>query len=1497
MVKKLLKILKWTAAGILLLLLLSYLALRTSWAQTFITQKISHSIASKLHTRIEVGGVDIEFFTKVVLEDVYVEDLHQDTLLYAKKIKLDIGSFSYSKKNIFLKDILLQGSKINLKKYRQDTVMNLRFIVDYFAPKDTAKKDTTGWKVGYGGITLDDVSFRLKDEHDTSRTTAMNFSDLKVSGLHAKFSELKFDVDTIRTHIEYLNFKEKSGFEMKDMSAAVKVSPAGINLNGLLLKTANSYMETDLAFSTRSLDDFNDLENKVKLKAEFKGAKINLKDIGYFSSSLAGADKEIILTGDLSGKISELRGKDMQIVFGGSSHYYGDFDITGLPDIDETFMHFNIRELAATRRDLMQIPAPPFSEGKKLFIPENIGLLGLAKFKGSFTGYYYDFTAYGKLFSALGGVSMDVSLKQDPGTKVESYSGKIRSEEFDIGRFLSVSSMGKVSMDAQVDGTGLRKENANARLKGTISSLDFNGYRYHNVDLEGTLAKKVFNGKLKVEEENADLAFDGSVDFSKSPVTLDFISQVSKLNFAALHFVKSDKFMSIASVIHINLKGDNIDNVTGIVQFNDTYYAQGKELYPLKNFDLRINEVNNVKSVRLESDFADASLSGKITVSELPASLGTFALNFIPTLRKEKEKKKKAAGRTEQDFIYTIQLKKTDAVTGIFLPSAKLSPGGKITGRFSSSANDFSLTGSIPGMELSGNRMKNVNIDSYSTKDKLSLHITSSRFSVSDSSSFDNINFSAEAAKDTVHLNLAWDNNSSPQFYATLPAYISFSEKPRIKIHLLDSKLMINDSLWTVSPGNEIIIDTASYAVKDLAFHYHDQLVKIEGAVSHKREDQLYVILNGFNLKNFNVLAQRSGLTINGFISGNASVANIMEPNPLFSSSLDFKTLKINNEDFGSGTVVSIWDKRKDAISLNGSLSRGIVPNISFSGYYYPNKTSDNLDMDAELTNFRMIFFEPYLKSVFSTFRGQLSGKVSVKGNLNQPKINGYAVVQAKNLHVDYLGMTYNIPSDTIWIEPNSFGLRNVKLYADGYKTPAIINGKVYHNNFKNFQVDFDILADKFICMRTTARDNNLFYGKAFLSGTINIFGFTDDVIYIDAVVKTEKVLNMKGEKELTEVHIPLSGPSEVSEADYITFVKKGEKPEKTKDYRVQLSGLVLNFQLEMTPDAKVELIFDEKVGDVISGTGSGNLKMEINTHGSFGMYGDYLIEDGSYLFTLKNVINKKFRIEKGSLIKWSGDAYNADVDLSAIYSLRTSLTPLFPPSVYPTGDYSKRYPVDCKLIMRGKLLQPDLSFDVALPTVDDNTKQTVKNLLNTEQEMNKQVFALLMLGSFVVPPEYSAYKTDNPTAGTTGASTGSELLSNQLSNWLSQISKEFDVGVHYRPGDQLTSDEVQLALSTQLLNDRLSIEGSVGNNTSAATRVENSSNVVGDANVEYKVSSDGKLRVKAFNKANDNNITNPNAGTYTQGVGVSYKQEFETIGELYRRYLGWMGGAKKKKT
>lgn len=561
-------------------------------------------------------------------------------------------------------------------------------------------------------------------------------------------------------------------------------------------------------------------------------------------------------------------------------------------------------------------------------------------------------------------------------------------------------------------------------------------------------------------------------------------------------------------------------------------------------------------------------------------------------------------------------------------------------------------------------------------------------------------------------------------------------------------------------------------------------------------------------------------------------------------------------------------------LNIDAIVRRGNLETIHIDGAI--EQPGSQFDISCRLDKLRLDALDPYFAGIFSDFKGLASGNLQLSGNADSPVINGALSFDRTSFKVDYLNTRYGF-ADALKISNNQLYFKDISIL-DMEGNSAKLNGNIYFNRLRDLTLAVDLQPDGLLMLDTKSTDNPDFFGKAYGTGRVNIKGNLDNIL-IEVNARSVKNTRMSIPVKYTKV------------ADNYTFVKfaqraEGIKAETRPDYKVDLNGLVLDFDLQLTPEAEVQIIFDEKMGDIIKGRGNGNITMEINTKGAFNMFGDYTITEGDYLFTLQNVINKKFTISPNSTITWKGKPLEADLNIDAYYRVKTSLYNLFFDE--KLEEYKKRIPVECRLTMTDKLTNPDIGFGIVLPTADFETRNKLQERISNEDELTRQFLSLLVMNSFYVDPgarqsDGSEVASANPLGVTT-----SELLSNQLSHWLSQINNNIDVGVNYRPGDELTTDEVELALSTQFLNDRVSLHtnfdfGGTQVQTDQSTTPSNTNNIVGDFVLEYNITQNGKLRMKVFNRANDDLYDEKS--DYTQGVGLFYKEDFDNVQELLTRY------------
>jgi len=1436
--------------------------------QNYLTQKAATYLSKQLNTKVSVGKVGITFFLNIVLEELNIQDLKQNNILDINKLEINLKQISFREKFITIDYIHLFDTDIGLIKYVGETDFNFQFIVDYFSAEEKDEKSDSDWRFSILGLKLSNINFVLQDNNEQFITRGIDFNNLGISSLNADIQNISISNDTINAYIKNLSCEDRSGFKLNNLSAFVSVSTSFLNIERAFLKTENSDINLDLRFDYDTYSAYNFFVDSVNMDIVLKKSKLHIEDIAYFAPNLFGMNNSISIDGQFRGKVSNLRGRNVDIKFGKFTHFNGGFTSMGLPDIDNTFINFNANILTTTISELNTFKLPSKDASSTLNIPAELYKLGFVTFTGNYTGFINDFVANGSFKTNLGLIKSDISLKTNKNNTL-LYNGYLAVNQFNLGAILDMQAqLGKISFDFMIKGEGIDLDNADVTLNGKISSLEYNNYAYKNIDISGDLFKKRFEGYIEISESNIDLDFQGIIDLSKEKPVFDFSADLNYIKLDKLNIVASDVPIEFSAYFKCRFSGNDIENIGGIFILSNIIYSEGNNLLHIDQLHItNTANTNNYKRVALNSSIFDGYLDGFFNYKDLPYAFEEFIRSYLPSFSKETNNIEKS---NTTRFNFDFNVRNANSLTDFFMPSLHLSDDFYIKGQFDCSDKSFGLEAAAKSIFVNNIHIKNWQLKSYPENNILKLRTNAKQIVFNKNMLIDDLVIKSQSKEDSILFDINWYNKSlNIRNSGDIAGQISFVKSPIIELNFKKSHVYINDSLWVLNTKNKIVFDSNAIAFTNMLFKHNNQMVMIDGVLSDDPDNQIDILFDKFDISDFNPLIKNQGVILDGILSGKISLFDVYNSFG-FISDISINQIEINNDRLGNLILKTSWDKLNNRINIASDIiyvgSVGENTPFKASGYYYPSPDKNYFDITAELENFRLKLLEKYVSSFSSDFRGFATGTLHLKGTPDQPELTGKLNLRRAGIKVDFLNTTYNF-SDEVIINKDAIIFENVVLN-DVHGGKAILDGRITHDNFKNFALNLGFKLQNLLCLNTNVSQNDLFYGTAFASGNLHIHGPVEK-INIDINAKTERN---------TRFFLPLEGPSEITENKFISFIVKDTISIKDESILADSDfDMNLNFELEVTPDAEVQIIFDSQIGDIIRARGSGNLKMEINMLGDFNMFGEYIIEDGDYLFTLQNIINKRFRINKGSQINWSGDPFNALTDIKAVYQVRTPLYDLFISTADSSSEYKKRVPVNCLLGMSGSLFNPDISFDIELPASDENTKNLLRSTINSEAEMNRQMFALLALNRFLPPAGLNEFSNVGIATGLEATST--ELLSNQLSNWLSQISNDFDIGVNYRAGDELTSDEVEVALSTQLFNDRVIIDGSVG--TSAGN--QKTSQIVGDVNVEVKLTDDGKLRMKFYNKSNTFDILKNNA-PYTQGIGVFYRREFDKFYELYKK-------------
>lgn len=1463
-----------------------FFAIRSYAFQTWLGKKAGEYISAELGNTVTIETIRIDFFSQATLGNVLLTDKHRDTL-FAGTISVNVKELDINQHRLAIDHVKLSHATCKIIRYKNDSTLNFNFLSDYFAGNGSDTTKGPPWSIDYGGLDLDNISFTYRDERQEQTVSQnMNYSNLVFTRTCGKISNLKIHGDTILATITNLSTKEQCGFELKSLTCSAEVSGKRLFCDSTTLRTSNSLVKGRIDFKYDTWEDYTDFLNKIRLDSRLDDSTcVSFADISPFTSELNGLQEKLCVSGRVKGLISDLRLSNFRLSYGNHTRFVGDLNISGLPDITTSFVHFNAKEIACSYNDLINIPAYPFHSGQKIQVPTELKKFGVISYRGKFDGFVNDFTTYGRFNTALGKIDSRLNIKLGEKAEDISYNGKLSTENFYLGELFGMQNLKNLSLSCEIKGKGIDIHSLDATIEGDVQQLSYNGYPYHSIKLNGNISHQVFTGLLTSADPNADFDFNGTINFNNKVPEMDFISTINRLNLTKLNFFESKADSGIlSSQILINLKGASIDNLSGQINFDDTRYATSTKKYKLSTFNLLLEQNTSDKKVKLNSEYVNGIVRGDFNLSNLGNAfekmLGYYYPSFFTKQLKPYNSRKSTEKTSGDEFVFKFTVKKFNTLRDLFLPDLMLDPGTVADGNFSARENKLNLQFSSPKFRYSSFTANNLLLILNQSGQTVLAETSGESIFIGDSLSLDNFNVAIKSTDRDAQYSADWDNLKTPSVKGEIKGGMMYRDSI---FNFVTEKInvTVNDSTWTlVNPSKLSVMPQGKFEVNECHFKNHQQEINVAGKLTQHKDDSLTVFVSNLVLKQFNPALKAIGLRLEGVLNGDISLSNA-GGNFVFDGELDATEFSLNENFLGEvflGTNYLAGDK---LIKINGytaASDNGVrARNISFGGIYYLDKRDESLDLSFKADPANLRILNPFLKDILTINRAYVYGEGKIHGTPDNIKIEGKLKFSNNcEIKVDYTNVTYRIIGGEIEIMPDQIRFSDIAIRESGIgfvpKPQGYVNGNIFHNNFSRMQIDYDVTYRNMLVLNTTEKENSTFYGRVYGSGNMGIYGFLNK-------------LHMQVRDTTTagsRFFLPLDGPAEVSDDDFVKFVKK----DTTKVIETPITGFDLDLNIYATPQATAQIILDKRNGDMLTAQGRGDINMRINTLGKFEMFGNYNITKGNYLFTLENVINKKFEIEPGSNISWSGNPFNAEIDITTTYKQRASVAPL----LNDAGEaYKGRFPVDCKLLITGKLFSPLINFGFDFPNIDANAKARIANVLSDEAELNRQVFSFMLFRSFVTPAIFNT-NGGGVTANDAAASTGSEMLSNRVSSFLNQQFgnltglKDVQLGLNYRPGNQNNSEGVDLALSKQFLNNKVSVDGNFGVNSNQTT---NTNGLIGDVNINYKLSDDGRYRLKGFNRTNDNTQVTTAGGPYTQGVGFFYREEFETFNQLFKIYLG----------
>ncbi|MDR3705012.1 MAG: translocation/assembly module TamB domain-containing protein [Paludibacteraceae bacterium] len=1460
--KKVAKILIISITALLFLLGTMVAFLQCESVQNYLAHTATDYFSTKLGTKVQIGSVDIELFNKVSLKQVYIADQKGDTLIYADKIKMIFKPFQLIRNRFVCNGLNIQGLRGRLVIDKKK-VFNLTFLLNAFKSKDTTKSKIT-YRIENVRLRNSRISF--DNENFPYKGNQFDDKHVFVTKLNADISLHKLNSQYLIADLEDISLHEKSGFTLKNFTTSITAD----SKKALIEKTKIELPNSKITFSpiTITYGSFDKLKKnlgKVHLRFTLNPSKIHLADLKAFVPVFKGTRGDVLASTDFQGSFSNLKIKNLNLSYSNLLSMQGDFELSGLPDLKETLVYAKIKDVKTDNGKLQDFLSQ--LQGKPVILPEQFNKLGAIHYKGSISGFFNNLVIYGALRTNMGLLSTDILLEVLPSFEGLNYSGSIHAQNLKTALLLNdKSSLDNLSFNLSSKGSILPSGEVKGDVSGLISSMMYKNYNYKNITLKGNFDKKGFEGKVNLDDPNAKLDFNGMIDFTKKMPSGNFQLSVKQLNPNKLNLTKAYPDLSLAFNISTDFSGESMEKTNTNVFIDSLYlFNKDKEVF-IKKIYVKSILNDTASTLSINSDLVTGIVKGRYSFANLVDNVSSMLNNYLPSLEKGNGSVKI---HPINNFVFHFSKFNIDKLADLLNIHVTLDAETSISGYYNDKTQKFRVEVISPLVTWGKNSYSNLNLLCVNPTDAINLTTTSN---VNQNTK---LNFSSRIANDSVLLNLGWADKTN--FAGDVNVLTMFSRndenKLQAQVQIQPSKVIMKDSTWNIQKSL-ITTDFKSINVSNFAVEHQNQFIKIHGIASSRQTDSLFVNLQSVQLNYVLDLLKVREPKMEAMVSGNCVATNVLDHITLLLD-VSGKDFSFNNSLWGDVKLKSSWDELHKRIVAKGVVYTSTDTIAHLDGDYYSKKDSMNFMADAKAL--KADFLRYYLDSTLQNISGVATGKVRIFGSLKHILFDGDVAVRDGKFDIDYLKTSFHF-ADTVHLRPSEISFNNVKVF-DKENHTAIFSGKLTHNSFKNMRFNFNVTCKNMLAMNTTQKDNPSFYGKAYATGRVRIQGETGKVVLtVDA--KTEPH---------TKVYIPMQRSAVATENTFVQYVsnrnqKSAGKVDSQKQVavRVPKSSFRVNLQIEATPDAEVIMATDQLGGDMIKASGTGNIRIDYDRNSDLKLYGNYEVEKGEYIFTLQQVIRKTFAIRQGGTIRWSGNPYLAIINLNAVYTVPSvSLLDILDESQLE-GVARTSVPVNCLLGLTGDLMQPTIKFDLELPS-DAELQRRIKNIVNTEEMMNREMLALLVMSRFYKPDYLQTSKTG---VGTEMVSVLTTTVSGQLNSWLSQLGNKINVGVNARLGngqDLSNGGEYEVAVMYQP-NNRLVINSNLGYRNDVLNMTN--SNFVGDVDLEYKLNKSGKLRAKAYTHSADNYYYTTGTAKTTQGVGLLYREDFNTFSELLRHYF-----------
>ncbi|MFS4469308.1 translocation/assembly module TamB domain-containing protein [Maribacter sp. 2210JD10-5] len=1430
------------------------LVLSLPYVQTQLAKYATNTINKEFGTNISIDKLKASLISwDTALEGVYVEDYQKDTLFYIDELKtsiLSIGNLAQGR--LEFGDIAINKLNFKLKTYYGERNTNLEVFIDKLDDGKPRKPGTPPFFLSSSFVDIKESKFQYIDAN-LENDQVLDFKNLNI-----KAGTFQILGPEVSTDIDRMSFFSKRGISVENLATNFKYTKQQMRFDSLNIKTPKSTLDGNLLFNY-DRKDFQDFLNKVKVVADFKESTVAFDEVNLLYDEF-GRGKVATLSTNVNGVLNDLNMEDL-FLFTDNTGIRGDFNFKNLFNKQKAFiLDAKMKNVTSSYYQLNALL--PNLIGNSL--PSTLSKLGQFTVRGDALITESSVEAKVNLNTRIGSSYVDMVLSNFNDIDEASYKGFISLIDFDLGDFVERKSLGKTTLDFNVEGQGFVKDKLNTEVIGQVYSIEFNNYNYKDLKVSGILKEQLFDGSLVSNDENIQFNFKGLADFAEERNNFNFVASVAYADFKKLNFI-NDSVSVFKGDVNMDINGTNLDNLVGDVNFANTNYQNVNDTYYFDDFTISSKfENDSVRTININSpDIITGFMKGNFKVRELGKlvqnSLGSVYTNYRPF---------KITGGQNLSFNFKIYNKIVD----VFFPEVKFDPNTFIKGKIVADDGDFKLNFESPSIVAYGNEADNIEIKIDNKNPLFNTFVSVGDLTTPyyDLKDFNLIN---TTLKDTLFFRSEFKGGSELNDSYNLNFYHTFNKENKSVIGLKTSDVNFKGNKWVLNKEgnskNKVIINRSldSITIQEIVMNNEQrEQIRLRGQLADSTYKDLQLQFKIVSLDKITPLID--SLKLEGEVNG---TLNILQKDGIYlpSSNLNIEGFGINEVPLGDLGVSIVGNRDLTEFQVNSQLSENGIEKFGVIGMVENRGKMPKANLIANFNDFKLDPFSPLGEGVIDNIRGEVDGRVSITGSVDNPNFDGLLTMDDAGIAIPYLNVDYSFaPRSRVELSNQTFNFDNIGL-TDIYKnTKGTIDGTITHSYFKDWvlNLDVDTNNDRFLILNKEFEEGDLYYGTGYLNGTGRIFGPTTALnITVDG--KTARGTSLK---------IPLSDVASVGDYSFINFVeKKGlktiEEQLKLKDYQ----GLELEFNLDVTPDAEVEIVTDTKTGSSLKGTGEGILLIQINTNGKFEMYGDFVVVTGEFNYKFGGIIDKRFRVKPGGTINWDQKPLEADLNMEAIYSLNANPAPLL-----DGQEFTRRIPTDVIIKLTGELQSPDIEFGIDFPGTNSIVQSELQYRLQDPTVEEKNAIFLLAQGTFV--NDQSGINQQAITGNLVQSASG--ILNSILGGGNDKLNfgLSYEQGIQDRASEIDTDDRIGVTVSTQI-SDRVLFNGKVGVPVGGSSETL----VAGDFEIQVLLNEEGTLSAKFFSRQSEIQAFLPDQQGSTQGAGLSYDVDFNDFKELFRKILG----------